>query len=375
MKLQTKNTDSNDPASTLQIAPWRSGPAPESYQMILSEVIDPTTESIDNSKLIDEDEKKSNDDDGYQDNHEMTAIKNEGTHLSTADADCDLEAHPTTHCDLEQPQSLSFSEDTFILGHYETLRVSMIIAPLWFFANYFYNLSLRYTSITSSTIISSSGSLFTFLFAVLANDEVFTPWKCIGVGSCIIGNILTGLSDRNTADDDSGGGSDISLNVWGDILGLLSAIGYGVYTVFIRVKCPKNEHHISMQLLFGYIGLMNMVGLSPFILYQYISYKRSVSNDDDAAPWLGWTVFGLLVLKGLFDNVLSDYLWARSIVLTSATVATVGVGLTIPLAFLSDWWINNIQPTLGSVFGALSVTVGFIIVNIETQKHSSEIQS
>ena len=36
-----------------------------------------------------------------------------------------------------------------------------------------------------------------------------------------------------------------------------------------------------------------------------------------------------LLLKGLFDNVLSDYFWARAVVLTSATVATVGLGLTI----------------------------------------------
>lgn len=33
---------------------------------------------------------------------------------------------------------------------------------------------------------------------------------------------------------------------------------------------------------------------------------------------------GLLVLKGLLDNVLSDYLWARAVLLTSPTVATCG---------------------------------------------------
>lgn len=48
------------------------------------------------------------------------------------------------------------------------------------------------------------------------------------------------------------------------------------------------------------------------------------------------TILGFIVLNGLCDNVLSDYLWARAIVLTSPTVATVGLSLTIPLAFLSD---------------------------------------
>ena len=39
---------------------------------------------------------------------------------------------------------------------------------------------------------------------------------------------------------------------------------------------------------------------------------------------LTFKIFGFIVLKGLFDNVLSDMLWARSIQLTSPTVATVG---------------------------------------------------
>lgn len=30
---------------------------------------------------------------------------------------------------------------------------------------------------------------------------------------------------------------------------------------------------------------------------------------------MSWRVFGLMVLKGLADNVLSDYLWARAILL------------------------------------------------------------
>ena len=64
------------------------------------------------------------------------------------------------------------------------------------------------------------------------------------------------------------------------------------------------------------------------------------------------------------DNVLSDYLWARSVVLTTATVATVGLGLTIPIAFLSDWFISDIQPNLITSFGAFAVLIGFIFVNI-----------
>ena len=40
--------------------------------------------------------------------------------------------------------------------------------------------------------------------------------------------------------------------------------------------------------------------------------------DDDPAG-VAWAC-----AKGLFDNVLSDYLWARAVLLTSPTVASVG---------------------------------------------------
>ncbi|KAL3927141.1 MAG: hypothetical protein SGPRY_002963, partial [Prymnesium sp.] len=51
---------------------------------------------------------------------------------------------------------------------------------------------------------------------------------------------------------------------------------------------------------------------------------------------LNWSVMGLLLSKGLFDNVLSEYLWAHAVLLTSPSVATVGLSLTVPLAMLSD---------------------------------------
>jgi solute carrier family 35 protein F5 len=90
-------------------------------------------------------------------------------------------------------------------------------------------------------------------------------------------------------------------------------------------------------------------------------------------------VFGYLVAKGMLDNVLSDYLWARAVMLTSATVATVGLGLTIPLAFFSDWFMGNADVVnTQSICGAVSVLIGFTLVNIgfsnEDDRQLSEIE-
>ena len=79
-----------------------------------------------------------------------------------------------------------------------------------------------------------------------------------------------------------------------------------------------------------------------------------------------WSLLLWLILKGLLDNVLSDYLWARAVVLTSATVASVGVGLTIPMAFAADWVMGNADGVrAGEVWGAVLVLLSFVFVNLD----------
>jgi solute carrier family 35 protein F5 len=122
-------------------------------------------------------------------------------------------------------------------------------------------------------------------------------------------------------------------------------------------------------LLLGYIGLFNAIVLSPVAIYVLLkpSLPSSWTGEDsnNGAGGLTWVVFGFLVAKGTLDNVLSDYLWARAVVLTSATVATVGLGLTIPLAFVSDWIMGHDNVVSAqSIVGALAVLAGFILVNV-----------
>ena len=99
----------------------------------------------------------------------------------------------------------------------------------------------------------------------------------------------------------------------------------------------------------------------------------STEDQTTTTTTLTGTIFLFLVLKGLLDNVLSDYLWARAVILTSATVASVGVGLTIPMAFVADYIMGNYNDDIsssngsievGDILGALFVLVGFIFVNM-----------
>lgn len=88
------------------------------------------------------------------------------------------------------------------------------IAPVWFISNYAYNASLKYTSITSSTVLASTGSLFTFLFALISRDEHFSLYKFFGILLGMAGSIMTGLHDvgetHSESTTDTGGSSSSS---------------------------------------------------------------------------------------------------------------------------------------------------------------------
>lgn len=134
-----------------------------------------------------------------------------------------------------------------------------------------------------------------------------------------------------------------------------------------------------MQLLFGYIGLFNalfffpvlLILVSLLVLHSLISYLLfSLSMNYqlffkvDQCASANAAVVGGITLTGLFDNVISDYLWARAVVLTSPTVATIGMSITIPLGMVSDLMLDKQSPSILSGIGACMVLLGFVFLNI-----------
>lgn len=278
-------------------------------------------------------------------------------------------------------QDTTEGENVIAVDHLQHIRIAAMIAPVWFASNWAYDMSLQLTTISSSTVLASTGSLFTFLFAILSKEETFTKPKFAGVILCMLGSILTTIHDYDS-DSPNNNSNNGSRSMLGDIAGLGAAIGYGTYTVLIRKTCHSKEEGsshssycddtnsavntspppttINMALMFGYIGAWLMLALGPVILVQlFILHSSSVPS---------LTEFKWIVMNGILDNVISDYLWARAVILTSATVATVGVGLTIPMAFIADFFIlkKNIND-FNSLLGALAVLIGFLLVNVSTQ--------
>ncbi|KAL6840238.1 hypothetical protein ACP4OV_030048 [Aristida adscensionis] len=112
-------------------------------------------------------------------------------------------------------------------------KVSMVVGPFWFLSQLTFNLSLRYTTITSNTILSSTSSLFTFLVALVFLGETFTWLKLISVLLCMGGTIIVSLADSSSSVN------AIATNpLLGYVLSIVSAGLYAVNITLTRKKLP-----------------------------------------------------------------------------------------------------------------------------------------
>jgi len=128
-----------------------------------------------------------------------------------------------------------------------------------------YSLCVVFVAIVlqSNTILSSSSSLFTFLFSLALLNEQFKWSKLVSVLLCMVGTIVVTLADSTEV------GGSFRRAGWGDILCLFSALAYALYSTLLRKRLPDEEAgegKASTALFFGYLGLFNALLLAPVAL-------------------------------------------------------------------------------------------------------------
>ncbi|EFC39828.1 predicted protein [Naegleria gruberi] len=249
--------------------------------------------------------------------------------------------------DLSQTQVENQSNDVDV-G--KTFRLAVIVTFFWFFSNTAYNYALLYTSVASDTIISNTSCLFTFLVGLLIGVEThFSVLRFIAILVTLSGVALVTLSDSHH----NGTGMKTD-TVLGNMLSLLAAMGYGIYSSILK----KYEENVSMAMMFGFVGILNLFFNWPILFILW-------GLDVETFELPSWKIFFATVVNSLISAVLSDLLWALAVVLTSPVIATVGLTLTIPFAIVCDMLIRSDFSAFNVMyaFGTLFVLFGFIAVN------------
>lgn len=242
------------------------------------------------------------------------------------------------------------------VGIYETIKLSFQFLLLWFSANLVTNASLSYTSVASQTIASSTSSFFTLIIGYLYSIEKINLNKIVGILLSFTGVfIVTKIDSDNQKDLTTG-----KLILFGNLLALLGALIYGIYTILLKFKISipntLKERNLNTHLFFGFVGLFCLFGLWPFLFLLHYTGHETFQLPPTRK------IFLLLTING-FITFISDFCWCKAVLLTSPLTVTVGLSMTIPLAMVGDWVFKAFEINWGYLFGASIVTLGFLIIN------------
>jgi solute carrier family 35, member F5 len=225
-----------------------------------------------------------------------------------------------------------------------TIFISLTFCMLWFSANYFYNSGLKYTLMSSSTVLSNTSMLFVFIFSFFfLRTEKMTMLKLIGV------LISFGGATIITVSETKGGGEKAKHRLLGDGLTLLSAVWYGVYATFLKLKEKKIY---SMSVFLGLVGAINIFVLLPlFPIFHYTGIE--------SFRWPNARSFMFLSINA-FISWFSDYWWANSVVLLGPLFTQLGISLWIPLGMLATGIFNKVNFGWMYYLGTIMVFFSFI---------------
>jgi len=242
----------------------------------------------------------------------------------------------------------------------EILKISLCLCPIWFFANYTYNLSLSRTSVSTNTILSTLSGLFSLFLSVAFKVDRFSIEKLLAALLTLSGIVMVSYSSL----DQSSNGTD---SVLGDGLAVIGAFFYGLYGVLIK-KLVISEEYLPMPMLLGFLGLFNFLFLWPlFIIFNLVSFE--------VFQLPSWRVFLFLIFNGLFGSFLSDLLDSYSVVMTSPMINSIGLSLSIPLAMISDFVRSRKGFGPLYIVGSVLVVFGFILANMASSVLEDRLKS
>jgi solute carrier family 35, member F5 len=239
------------------------------------------------------------------------------------------------------------------LSFADTAKLSLQFCWLWFLANFCNNLSYSMTLVSSTTILASTSSLWALLIGLWFKIEHFSFSRLVSVLLSIIGvTLVSTAKSKREADGSSPKHNDLI----GNLLSLLSAFVYAYYVSVLSYKI-KSEKRVSMMLFFGLVGMFNFLLLWPlFFMLDAIGLEK-FKWPSNSNTWL------LLLLNGLLGTFLSEFLWLKATLLTSALISTMGLCLMTPMVIVVDLFMG-LGINFEYFFGGGLVVTGFVVVNL-----------
>jgi solute carrier family 35 protein F5 len=205
-------------------------------------------------------------------------------------------------------------------------RKIFLLGTIWLAAQLLYNMSLQRMSVSDNTAVSSSSSLFTFLFSiVLLRGYSFTLTAVAALASSCLGILLISLAESQSSTQLS---QESKLS--GFAMALSSCACYGLFTTLLKRFSQDPKFPKSVVTMFGNFGLVSLVLGIPLIVF-----CDTTGIDRFAFPVEPVAIIGIVV-NALVGSVLSDILLAKSVLLLNPLTVSIGLSLSMPLSLLLD---------------------------------------
>ena len=121
----------------------------------------------------------------------------------------------------------------------------------------------------------------------------------------------------------------------------------------------QNEDNMDPPMFFGFVGLFSTVLLWPLLFILHTA-RQEPFQMPTVKQW------EFLIVNGVIGTVLSELLWLLGCFYTSSLIATLSIGLTIPLSIIADIVWKQKEYHIIFVIGAIPMFVSFFIIALLT---------
>ncbi|MEY2745504.1 MAG: hypothetical protein RL112_546 [Planctomycetota bacterium] len=196
---------------------------------------------------------------------------------------------------------------------------------------------LARTNATTATLLMGLIPVFTFVVALLAGQERFSPVRALGVLLA-----LAGATALRWAESEG----DFAIDWIGILLLAGNALSYSIYFVLTR---PLARRHPPLCV----IAWMFAFSLPAAV---WLAGRVELAPRAEATQW--WSLAFILVFPTVLAYLFNVYALSR----VSASTTAVGIYAQPFVAALAGWWLLGDQPTRGMLVAATLVFLGLALV-------------
>jgi len=201
------------------------------------------------------------------------------------------------------------------------LSLSVTIGAFWLSAQCVFNFSLLYTSVATSTVLSSSSSVFTLIFSMLICNDSFKMFSFSAAITSVAGCAIVVLHSPMNVSESATTNSNL-----GNVLTLIAAALFAFVSVLIRKMAPPG---FDLSKFLGMNGIISTC-ISPIVLYA--AHQSGLESFRPPSP----VTLAFLSLNALFGCTMANYLYTSAMLLLSPLVASVCMSLSIPVSAVVD---------------------------------------